>query len=272
MKVCICSTAGCANLLNYYVNNKSFYFILRKEAKKIFRYRLKKIKTISYKKSINKCQKFYVGTGSDYDKNCIKNLKKKNKYVVAVFDHWINFEKRIYREYLPDEAWVFDEISKKILRKIYPSIKIILKKNLYFLDQKKIFSKTKKVKKDILYISEPLEKKQDIKSLNYFINILKKSNITFRYLLIKVHPKEKIKKYKKFLKKNKIKIKIFKNSKLISLFGSSKFVVGRNSMGLALSSYLKLKTFYCIPKSAGKFKLPDTKIRNFGKNIKKIEN
>ena len=41
MKVCICTTAGCANLLNYYVNNKSFYFVLRKEAKKIFRYKFK---------------------------------------------------------------------------------------------------------------------------------------------------------------------------------------------------------------------------------------
>ena len=76
----------------------------------------------------------------------------------------------------------------------------------------------------------------------------------------------------KFLKNKKIKIKIYKNNNLINLFAKSKFVVGRNSMGLALASYLKLKTFYCIPKSAGKFKLPNLKIKNFEYNIKKIEN
>ena len=65
--------------------------------------------------------------------------------------------------------------------------------------------------------------------------------------------------------KKKINVKFFKNTELTELFSKSKIVVGRNSMGLALSSYLGLKTYYCIPKDSGKFILPIKKIKKFSK-------
>ena len=271
MKVCVCSTAGVANQLVHQLNLNSCKFILKKEAKKIFIKNNFKIKSISIRESLPKAKIFYLSTGDKFSKDCIKKLKKHKKYVIAIFDHWINFKNRIDENYPPDEAWVFDNKAKKILHKIFPHLKIILKKNLYFINEKKKYGHLTKNKKDILYVTEPLEENNEILALNYFIKLLYKSKISYRYLLIKVHPKEIKKKYIQFFLKKKIKVKIYKDIDLINLFAKSKFVVGRNSMALHLSNYLNLDTFYCIPKKLGLFKLPNSNILEFASNIKKLE-
>ena len=70
----------------------SFYFVLRKEAKKFLDINLK-IKTISYKRQLINVTNFMQVPVMIMTKLYQKSLK--NKYVAAVFDHWINFEKRI---------------------------------------------------------------------------------------------------------------------------------------------------------------------------------
>jgi len=271
MKVCICSTAGVANQLVHQLNPKSCKFIVKKEAKKIFIKNNFKTSSISIREILQKAKIFYLSTGDKFSKDCIKKLKKNNKYVVAIFDHWINFKDRIDENYLPDEAWVFDNKAKNILNKIFPHLKIILKKNLYLINEKKKYENLTKSKKDILYITEPLEKNNEIVALNYFIKLLYKSKISYRYLLIKVHPKEIKKKYIQFFLKKKIKVKIYKDIDLINLFAKSKFVVGRNSMALYLAQYLNLNTFYCIPKYLGVYKIPSKNIKNFKSNIRNLE-
>ena len=155
MKVCVCSTAGVANQLVHQLNLNSCKFILKKEAKKIFIKNNFKIKSISIRESLSKAKIFYLSTGDKFSKDCIKKLKKHKKYVIAIFDHWINFKNRIDENYPPDEVWVFDNKAKKILRKIFPHIRIILKKNLYFINEKKNMRILLKVKKIFYMLQSP---------------------------------------------------------------------------------------------------------------------
>ena len=48
---------------------------------------------------------------------------------------------------------------------------------MYFINQKKKYLKLQKNKKNILYISEPLDKKRDLIALDHFLKILSKANI-----------------------------------------------------------------------------------------------
>lgn len=264
MKICICSSPGSTNQLINSLDSKSYRYVVNKYTKNLLK-NISKKNLISLSEAKKKGSIFFVGTGDSFSKNFIRTMKKKNKYVISIFDHWVNYDKRIYQNNLPDEAWVYDKIAKKILHKLFPKLNIKLQKNMYFINQKKKYLKLQKNKKNILYISEPLDKKRDLIALDHFLKILSKANIDYENLLIKIHPRENTNKYRKFFMKKKINVKFFKNTELTELFSKSKIVVGRNSMGLALSSYLGLKTYYCIPKDSGKFILPIKKIKKFSK-------
>ena len=132
MKICICSSAGSANLLINSLNSRSYKYVIKNQSRDLLKSVLPKKNIISLSEAKKKGSTFFIGTGDEFSKDCIIKIKKKGKYVVSIFDHWINYEKRINKNFLPDEAWVYDEKAKKILKNIFPKLRIKQKKKYVF--------------------------------------------------------------------------------------------------------------------------------------------
>ena len=180
----VCHDAGGAELIsNYVINKKNINFVIRGPAKKIFQNNIKNFKNISFIKAIKKSKIVICGTSafSDLEKKTIKKCKEKNIKVVSWIDNWTNYEKRFLLDgklILPDEIWVSDIRAYKKIKKIFPNIAVIKKKNFYFANlKKKIRKKTHKKKEKILYICGLLNGKNPINKLD-IMKVLVKYKVT----------------------------------------------------------------------------------------------
>ena len=208
--------AGGAQMLSSYLYSKkifSVYGVCKGPSIKIFKEKKINIKKINIKKSILIGDIFFTTTSwkSKIEKIAMKNLCLKKKYFITLIDHWVHFKKRFDFKYLPNELWSFDKKSYLICNKYFKNTKVKLKKNFfhkYALNEISKYNKGKNNKSNFLYLTEPISDlylklyKKKIKisekdALNSFLEkCFRKINITIR-----VHPNDKLKKYRYILKK-----------------------------------------------------------------------
>ena len=200
----------------------------------------------------------------------IKKFKKNKKKTIALVEHWTNYKSRfnLKNDYiLPDKIWVFDKFAKEKMIKTFAT-KVVLKKNFYIEDIKKKINKIKKNTNisHILYVSEPvsefLKKKiknykflKEYKSFKYFYNNLKYLTKKKYIINFRLHPTEKINKYK-WLKTIDNKIKISKNSSLMQDIIKADIVIGRQTMALVVALKAGKKVFSCIPDNEKRCVIP----------------
>ena len=280
--------AGAAEILSSYVKNTkgNYIFVLSGPAKKIFKKKIKNIIISKLDKAEMISFKLICGTSfkSKIELEAIDKFKKNKKETIAIIDHWINYKQRFFKNrklILPNKMWVFDKYAKKLIKKIFPKVKIYLKKNFYFSDIKKnIKNKIKnKNKSNILYVSEPINNLKEIKMNNfkdsreyktvkYFFDnikyITKKNyNIIFRH-----HPNEDYKKYK-WLSDVIINVRFSKQKSLIKDIQNSDIVIGRQTMAMVVGLILKKKVISCIPPDEKRCMIPFKKIKELRDIVKK---
>ena len=264
--------AGAANLiLGFTLNNISnYYFYLKGPALEIFSSKYKNFKNSDLKSILSKCEILISGTGwqTDFEHTCRQQFKEKNKKVISVIDHWVNYKERFKyekEEFLSDEIWVFDGHALEIATNEFPNKNIILQDNFYIND---VLKKMKLIKKEdansIVYILEPIRNKSEriigneFDCIDLFFKNIHLLNISFKDIIFKPHPSEDKYKYDDFLKKyiKKFNIKIDKKSSIESLIAKSIAVAGYGSMGLYIASLAGKKIISTRLQGHKKFSLP----------------
>ena len=161
-------------------------------------------------------------------------------------------------------------------KKYYKNVKIKIKIN-YFLDdlkkkiKQKFLKKKNTKKKNILYLTEPVEAQavklfknkyhwgfNEFDLMTLFINRVKKISKNFD-LILRVHPSENKKKYLKF--QNKLKFRFSKNKDILKDIGWADVIVGLDTMAMVIGLFSKKKVFTTLPFKKKKITLPFKKIK-----------
>ena len=154
---------------------------------------------------------------------------------------------------------VTDKNAKKLAQKTFNSkVKIFQIRNYYFEHLKNKFFKIKnKIKKYVVFISEPTKVKKDPLDFNKFeYDFLEDVLIKFNKVIIRLHPTENKNKYKnlisKFHKSHVLVVEAYKED-LATTLSKSKLTIGIGSTALYISYLFGIKTISYIP---NKYKLP----------------
>ena len=255
--------AGGAELLSEYViNNKNDYlFFLTGPSIKIFRKKIDNLKISNFNESAHKLSLVISSTGwaTKNEINIIHQCKIKKIKICAFLDHWINYKKRFLRNnklVLPDEIWVGDNLAFKLAKKTFKdSVKILKKKNYYFIRAKKFFDKKKNQKKvtkikKVLYLCEPIT---ELRNKNFYtekkcINLFFKKIKKIKNIIFRPHPYEESKKYDWVLKSKEYNIFIRKNEDLLNEIYKNDIIVGCNTIAMYLGILAKKKVYTSIPR------------------------
>ena len=278
-----CKDPGSANLIFYllkHIKPKKINYYTQNPATKLFKtYSTKKYSTKKIGDLFEKMDFFICGTGrSNFEKKALIRAKKSKIYTLSIIDHYTKYKERFCynkKYYFPDEILSTGKEAFKIAKSTFPKIKITLIKNYYLSDFKKRFTSIKKKnKKYIIYASEPyidLKLNYELESLTYLLNNFDKMPFKSKEIIIKLHPKDKINKYDKIIKRFKHKIKISINNDLdnVSLLSQTEAVVGLCSYLLLISLSCGIKTYSCILPNQNRIKRLNKKnIQNIPDKIK----
>tara|TARA_B100000575_G_C23137284_1_gene660993 strand:+ start:2074 stop:2967 length:894 start_codon:yes stop_codon:yes gene_type:complete len=259
---------GAANLiLNFikYTEKKNIFYYSSNPAKKLFNNsKLKKYlhKAKTEKELFHKADLYIGGSGfSNFEKKYLTEAKKRKINSFTVLDNFTYYPKRfLYNNkfYLPDGFITFDHEAFKLAKKYFKKKKIFLLKNYYFYDLKKRIKKNDKVKKNILFISEPFKPSHEIESFRFLLKKLTKIKLpTSSKIYVKLHPKDQKQKYKNIINKFSHKLNIIISDKLdsIELLNRCRWIFGITSYLLYMSAKLGKKTFHCKLPGQGNIKL-----------------
>jgi hypothetical protein len=75
-----------------------------------------------------------TGWASDVEHDARRLARSRGLRSVAVIDHWVNYRERFERGgelVLPDEIWITDDEAGSIARECFPSLPVVLQRNLY---------------------------------------------------------------------------------------------------------------------------------------------
>ena len=189
-------------------------------------------------------------------------------------DHWVLYKEGLtYKKkiIIPDEIWVFDKKSLIKAKKIFKKTSIKLKKNLLEESLKKLKKNNSKKIRNYLYFLEPIDGKIEYLALKKFFLFLKNNKINKNIKIkFKLHPREKIMKYYKFLKIFKeFKYEIINDINLKSLFKWSQIIFGMRSYALVLGIKSKRPVYSLLPIKNTKSTIP-YKIQTINKINQKL--
>ena len=225
---------------------------------------------------IKKCNPDIIlyGTGLlNYSEIIKKSAKKYDIKLIALFDHWTGYEKRITVKYCPDVILVLDDIAYKKCKTLINSSCYIFKINNYYLEgiRAKYNSTRKKETDFVVFISEPnifyfKQEEPDLKYINlYEYDLLEEILYFFDNIIVRLHPKESNLKYfgffSKFPKKN-IKIINSYDEDLAITLSKSKLTIGVQSTALYISYLLGINTISIFPKRLKSAKVIDSHLTN----------
>lgn len=254
--VIVCNDAGAANLIAPWVKfyKHKYFFKLKGAAKKVFKRYLPNISTnTSLQKIIKNSDMVITGTStiSNIENQARLIAIKNKKKVVAVMDHWVLYkESLVYKNklYLPNEIWVTNKFAYHKAKKEFK--KTIIKKKVNFFEKSIIkIKKNKNRIKNYLYFLEPINNSIEFIALTKFFSFLNKLKIKKKInIKFKLHPRENIKKYEKFLKMfYKYDYKIIKDHDLKNLLGWSNIIFGLRSYALVLGLLAKRPVYSLLP-------------------------
>jgi len=248
------------------------------------------IKNLISKSSIHKTSKdkpfdlCVVGTGSNptYYIRLANKLKGKKIFTIAIVDHWLNFKSRFKKNniiFIPDTIF-FTNRYYDLKNYFLKNVKKVIIKDYYEQEKLKEIKKIKKVKYDYLYINDPVnyinskkirEKIMEDSFLNFLTYIKSFNKLK---ILIKFHPNDDLKLFKKIIKNSikkienkKIKFYISKENNISKNIGSSRVIIGMQSSALFLARKSKKQVFTSIPNNFFRKYLINNYLKNNIKNI-----
>ena len=287
----VCGDIGGAEIISSFVLEKKIKFkgYFSKKANQIFKKKKIKNEIINLetiKKNLSNFDLLITGTGWDskYDRKLLYIFKNIDIKKISFLDHWANYKTRFYYKGLnsyPSDIITSDKYSLYIAKKTFKNLNIKIHKiKNYFISQTKVNYRMKKIKllklNSFLFIDEQNSKHYKLKRksiyneknvLDFFVKkLFQKYNNNFE-LIIRVHPNDKINKYKNHLKGKNIKIS--KNKELVDDLINVKYVVGISSMALYIAERLGKSIVYALPKkNLSHSKLPIKNKFLFIKNLK----
>ena len=219
------------NIINH---NKNILFFIFGPAKKCINILDKKCKFQKNLKQLKECKILYYSLShkKHFEKNVISIIKRKKIYSVLIIDGWGNYKKKMTiknKIFMPDEVIILDKMALKIFKTFSFSKNILIKheKNLLFGYLKKSYEKQMLNKNQILYLSSPVHKLNQIEK-----KILKKFSLLHKLKLkIRLHPSERKKEY---------------GNNIIQELKYSKIIIGHNSSALIYSSVLNKQTYTVV--------------------------
>ena len=207
---------------------------------KLYEFKFIKINKLVQLKKIKHDKISLIITGSaigNYLDKKLINFSKSNKIKsISIIEHWTNYKKRflLNKKYIyPDFIFLNDKQAyNNALKKGLPKNKLIIAGNPYlsnFSNKKIMGGKIRKKfdnlrkKKVYLFLSENISTQNNNQIENYKIDeFLAVKKITKylkknEYLIIKLHPEEKLNKFDKIKKKNVIITKNMNYSEMVQL-------------------------------------------------------
>lgn len=204
-------------------------------------YKIKHLKNLNSIKDIKTKIKIIItgaALGNTIDKKLIVWAKKNKILSISIIEHWTFFKKRFYfrgNYYYPDFILVNDKYSKKMaLKEGLPKNKIIISGNEYLKNLIKNKPKIKlKDNKKILFISEPMSETHSKRTLKKFgydefksLNAILKNKPRNYTVTVKLHPKEKKSKFKRYFEK----VSFLKIKNINHICQNHKIIIGMTSM------------------------------------------
>lgn len=281
-----CHDAGGAELVASWFKHsskkKSVQLNLSGPAEKVFNkyFDLQKM-TIYDGKKIEEFDCLLTGTSwtSRFEVELLKQAKEKKVHCITFLDHWMDYSARFMlngTQVLPNEIWVSDLHAYALAKKQFPDLLIKEVPNFFFLDSvRRIESAPKKADSTryrILYVTEPTSevgKKKtgnpnhygytEFEALEAYLNYLIKTKADkVSEVRVRTHPTEERQKYFSVIQKysKQMPIEVSPNSDVIEDCIWCDWIVGCNSMVMALGVYAKKKVFCCIPNPGSEFLLP----------------
>lgn len=262
--------AGGAELIAHLAlnNPQNFIFSLQGPAIQVFKRVLGEIENISLEDLVTKADVLLSGTswGSSFENSAIELFRRRNKYVIALLDHYVNYRERFINNNfseLPDEIWVTDEFALKKVLEFSGETKVEVVGNPYLDYQiKSYFSKIEGAPEEhannVLYLFEPIAKhvrdwtKEDLRydeftAFSYFLENLGKCAPKATRITLRPHPSESNFKYSSLTQTENPIITISSNLNILDDLIHADVVVGCETMGLILAAAVGKKVFSSIP-------------------------
>ena len=288
----VCNDAGGAEVISSWVrkrgSNYSFTYLLEGPAITIFSRKMQGIEIITRERAFQNFS-FYdfvlAGTGwaSDLEKMAIKLAVDCNIRSAAYLDHWMEYRQRFELQgklVLPTEIWVGDIYAQHLASEEFPRVTIKLVPNLYMEEiAAEIISLNKPhfhSEARILYVSEPtstVAKKKygdanyygynEFEALENYLEYLGSEKMRELRIRIRSHPSEPPHKYDMIIAKfhSTYEIEESKGTSLIVDCAWADWVVGCQSMVMAIGVLAHKEVYSCIPNKGANLILPYPEIK-----------
>ena len=209
----------------------------------------------------------YIITGTSqknsHELEAIQVAKSHSKKTISLLDHWTNYKERFLlfdKLILPNQIWVFDSYAEELALRFFKDTKVVRHKNLYIEDQIKYFEEiNSQTSQYVLYLCQNLNDHReeipfnDIDAISFFLknkHLCDKNSKTpkLNTVCIRVHPSQKSFDLQ-LLKKRFPQIRIIQQTKpsLLNQISESSYVVGVDTMAMALAVELRKEVFCSIP-------------------------
>ncbi len=280
--------AGGAEILSSYVRRSGLecLFVLAGPARKIFERKLGEVNAVPLDEALLRADSILCGTSwpSSFEWNAMKQARVCGKRSVAILDHWMNYGVRFTREgetCLPDELWVGDAEAEKLARSVFPTTKLTLVENPYFLDIREELAGARGARNvggarlAVLYVCEPKSAQgphsagatrqcgySEVEALRYFLRHLAALGKPVESIVIRPHPSEAPDKYDWALREFDLPISRGGKEPLCSEIGACDVVVGCESMALVIGLLAGKRVITSIPPGGLDCILPQPQIES----------
>lgn len=281
--------AGGAEIISSYVRQRNLncVYSITGPAQQIFEHKLGICRSVSLEEAINLCDWLLCGTSwkSDLHMRGIKLARINGKKSVSFVDHWNDYSERFVRNgarNLPDEIWVGDRIAETLAKQTFPSLRVKLVPNPYFLElagQMKGIPALSTRSEDnvtVLYVCEPVRDYAKLlfddenamgyyeeDALRFFLsNVHKVTNSTIQRIVVRPHPSERENKYSWAAREFDLPIVTGNKKSLLEEVKDCDIVVGCESMAMVVGLLAKKRVVSCIPPGGRACSLPHLEIEH----------
>ncbi len=286
--------AGGAEVLSSYVrwHGPDCCFVLEGPALNIFERKLGALQPFPLEEALQRADSILCGSSwpSDLEWRSIKRARSLGKRSIVFLEHWMNYGARFVRggeTCLPDEFWVSDHAAEKMVRELFPGVKVVLVENPYFQDLERELAQVPSLRKPgstqlaVLYVCEPKRVHGlscygderhwgyvEEEALRYFLRNLSALGKPIERIVIRPHPSEPSEKYDWAKSEFNLPISRGGDKPLFTEVAESDVVVGCESMALVIGLLAGKRVICSIPPGGKKSVLPQPEIESLQSLLK----
>jgi hypothetical protein len=222
-----------------------------------------------------------TGYGSSLEITAIVLARRQKVRVASYLDHWTNYGRRFDWEghmVLPDEIWAGDSHALGLAIKTFPGACVTFVPNQYFEEMKRQIEAFARPLDDggvhVLFVAEPIsvaaEKSfgnarhwgyTEFDALDGYLTYLRSTGDKI-VVMVRPHPAELPGKYRVVIEKHRNALSITESEgrMLAEDCAWADWVVGCDSMAMAIAVHAGKKVFSCIPRGGPPLSLPYSEI------------